>query len=68
MFVFSFPGQGLQKIGMGLPIYQTFSAAKMVFEEIDEALKQNLSKLIFYGEETELRQTMNTQPALYDVV
>ena len=67
MHAFVFPGQGSQKVGMGLAIYQPFPCAKDVFEEIDETLKQNLSQLIFEGPTEELTQTQNTQPALMAV-
>jgi [acyl-carrier-protein] S-malonyltransferase len=59
-----FPGQGSQKVGMGLDLYQNFPAAKAVFQEADQALGFSLSKLCFEGPEEELRQTINAQPAL----
>ena len=62
-----FPGQGSQKPGMGKPLAESFAAARRVFEEVDDALKQKLSKLIFEGSETDLRRTENTQPALMAV-
>lgn len=61
---FVFPGQGSQAIGMGLEFYQNFAAAREVFEEVDEALQQKLSQLIFTGNLEELTLTENTQPAL----
>ena len=61
---FVFPGQGSQFAGMGLQIYKNFQEARLVFEEVDEALQFNLSKTIFEGTEEELRKTENTQPAL----
>ena len=64
---FVFPGQGSQKIGMGKDLYDTFKAARTVFEEVDDALKQNLSGLIFEGNEAELTRTENAQPAIMAV-
>jgi [acyl-carrier-protein] S-malonyltransferase len=62
-----FPGQGSQKIGMGKGLYDAFTEAKAVFQEVDEALKQDLSKLIFEGSEEDLKLTENAQPALMTV-
>jgi [acyl-carrier-protein] S-malonyltransferase len=64
---FIFPGQGSQAIGMGLALSQGFAAARLVFEEVDEALKQKLSKLMFEGPESDLTLTENAQPALMAV-
>ncbi len=61
---FIFPGQGSQAVGMGRDLAAAFSAAREVFEEIDETLKQNLSRLMFEGPGEELVLTENTQPAL----
>ncbi|MEL6860362.1 MAG: ACP S-malonyltransferase [Pseudomonadota bacterium] len=66
-FAFIFPGQGSQFIGMGKDLADTFPAAKAVFEEVDEALGQDLSGLIWSGSEDELKLTANTQPALMAV-
>lgn len=61
---FVFPGQGSQAVGMGFDLYQKSPAARRVFEEADDALGFSLSKLCFEGPEDELRQTVNTQPAV----
>jgi len=62
-----FPGQGAQFIGMGQELYDSFKEAKEVFQEVDDALNQKLSKLMFAGELDELTQTSNTQPAIMSV-
>ena len=59
---FVFPGQGSQAVGMGRALAEAFPAAKHVFEEVDEALKQKLSKLMFEGPEADLTLTENAQP------
>ena len=64
---FTFPGQGSQQIGMGKELAEAFPQARAVFEEIDEALGQSLSKLMWQGEEAELTLTANAQPALMAV-
>jgi [acyl-carrier-protein] S-malonyltransferase len=64
---FIFPGQGSQAVGMGLALSQSFGAARLVFEEVDETLKQKLSKLMFEGPESDLTLTENAQPALMAV-
>ncbi|MEA2742713.1 MAG: [acyl-carrier-protein] S-malonyltransferase [Acetobacteraceae bacterium] len=61
---FIFPGQGSQAVGMGRDLAAAFAAAREVFEEVDEVLKQKLSKLMFEGPHEELTLTENTQPAL----
>ncbi len=64
---FIFPGQGSQAVGMAKDLYNNFSVARELFEKIDDALKQNLSKIIFEGPAEELTMTQNTQPALMAV-
>lgn len=59
-----FPGQGSQNVGMGRELAEAFAAARDVFAEVDEALRQNLSKLMWEGPEAELTLTENAQPAL----
>ena len=61
---FIFPGQGSQSVGMGRDLAAAFAAAREVFGEVDEVLKQRLSKLMFEGPAEELTLTENTQPAL----
>ncbi len=61
---FVFPGQGSQAIGMGKALAETFPQARAVLAEIDEALGQNLSLLMFEGPQDELTLTANAQPAL----
>ena len=61
---FIFPGQGSQAVGMGRDLAAAFPAAREVFEEVDETLKQRLSRLMFEGPGEELILTENTQPAL----
>jgi [acyl-carrier-protein] S-malonyltransferase len=61
---FIFPGQGSQSVGMGRDLAAAFAAAREVFGEVDETLKQKLSKLMFEGPEDELKLTENAQPAL----
>lgn len=61
---FVFPGQGSQEVGMGLALSEAFPAAKLVFEEVDDALEKRLSRIMFEGPIEELTLTENTQPAL----
>jgi len=64
---FVFPGQGSQEVGMGKELADAFAAAREVFEEVNDALGQNLSKLMFEGPDDALRLTENAQPALMTV-
>ncbi|GAB5375060.1 MAG: ACP S-malonyltransferase [Acuticoccus sp.] len=64
---FTFPGQGSQAVAMGQSLYDELPAARAVFEEVDEALGEKLSALIFEGPEETLRLTANAQPALMAV-
>src|SRR5258705_6756942 len=64
---FLFPGQGSQSVGMGADIYGESSAARQVFETVDEALGFSLSNLCFQGPEDVLRETINAQPAIVTV-
>jgi [acyl-carrier-protein] S-malonyltransferase len=64
---FIFPGQGSQAVGMGRDLAAAFAPARQVFEEVDEILKQKLSKLMFEGPGDELTLTENAQPALMAV-
>jgi len=64
---FIFPGQGSQEVGMGRALADNFAAARAVFEEVNEALGENLSSLIWEGPIETLTLTANTQPALMAV-
>jgi [acyl-carrier-protein] S-malonyltransferase len=64
---FVYPGQGSQSPGMGKGLHDAFSAAREVFEEVDDALGERLSRLIFEGPADELTLTANAQPALMAV-
>jgi len=64
MRAFIFPGQGSQAVGMGAALAGASRAAKDVFDEVDEALGQNLSRLMREGPDEELRLTENAQPAI----
>ncbi len=62
--VFVFPGQGAQAVGMGRELYENNAAARAVFDEVDAALGQKLSDIIFNGAMEELTLTANVQPAI----
>lgn len=61
---FVFPGQGAQSIGMGKALADAYPSAKAVFDEVDDALGEKLSALIWEGAQEELTLTQNAQPAL----
>jgi [acyl-carrier-protein] S-malonyltransferase len=64
---FLFPGQGSQAVGMGQDLAVAFASAREVFQEVDDALGQNLSRLMREGPEDQLTLTENAQPALMAV-
>lgn len=64
VLAFTFPGQGSQAVGMGKLLAENFGAAKAVFDEVDAALGEKLSKTIWEGPEADLTLTQNAQPAL----
>lgn len=64
MRAFLFPGQGSQKIGMGKELSDASAVARSIFQEVDEALGQNLYRLMSEGNEAELTLTENAQPAI----
>jgi len=61
---FLFPGQGSQKVGMGKDLADAFAPAREVFEEVDDALSQRLSRLMWEGPDADLTLTENAQPAI----
>ena len=62
--IYVFPGQGAQIVGMGAELYKNNPAARAVFNEVDEALNEKLSNIIFNGSMEELTLTKNVQPAI----
>ena len=66
-YAFVFPGQGSQFVGMGKELAENFNSAKEVFDEVNEALGQNLYKVMIDGPDSDLTLTSNTQPALMAV-
>lgn len=61
---FIFPGQGAQVVGMGKDLYEHYPAAKKVFDTADKVLGKKVTKMCFEGPENDLKQTINTQPAI----
>ncbi len=61
---FLFPGQGSQSVGMGKDLYESFEAAKNVFDTADKVLGKSITTLCFEGPEDDLKQTVNTQPCI----
>jgi [acyl-carrier-protein] S-malonyltransferase len=64
---FTFPGQGSQAVGMGKELAETYAEARAVFDEVNQALGEDLSKVMFEGPDETLRLTENAQPALMAV-
>src|SRR5665213_1303996 len=64
---FLFPGQGSQSVGMGAALADAFPAARAVFQEVDDALGEHLSRLVREGPQDQLTLTENAQPALMAV-
>lgn len=67
VYAFTFPGQGSQSVGMGKALSEQFPEARAVFEEVDDALGEKLSSVMFEGPEDVLTLTANAQPALMAV-
>src|SRR5487761_2474328 len=64
---FIFPGQGSQSVGMGKDLYDSRPEARAVLDQVDPALGRPLLDILFNGPEERLKDTFNTQPALYAV-
>ena len=64
MRAFLFPGQGSQSVGMGKALADASPAARELFQEVDDALKQNLFRIMIEGPESDLTLTENAQPAI----
>ena len=62
--IYVFPGQGAQSVGMGMDLYQNNADARAVFDEMDSALNEKLSDIIFNGPIETLTLTANVQPAI----
>lgn len=61
---FIFPGQGSQSVGMGKDLYENYESAKNIFDQADKILEKSISKICFEGPDEDLKQTINTQPAI----
>jgi [acyl-carrier-protein] S-malonyltransferase len=66
-YTFLFPGQGSQKVGMGADLMQKYDHAKGRFDEASRVLDRDIAALCFSGPEDTLKQTQNTQPALFTI-
>ena len=64
---FTFPGQGSQAVGMGRELAATYAEARAVFDEVNQALGEDLARIMFEGPDETLRLTENAQPALMAV-
>src|SRR5690606_5742925 len=64
---FTFPGQGSQAVGMGKELVETYAEARAVFDEVNQALGEDLARTMFEGPDETLRLTENAQPALMAV-
>ena len=62
---FLFPGQGSQTVGMGVGLAATYQPAKIVFDEVNDALNENLFEIMANGPDDLIRMTRNAQPALF---